>query len=244
MLIYADRMTRHIGLFQSCLWDRVLCQLAGKYHWSVWQGTQFWVSLIQRPILLPDAVPLGFGFKLIIILQKSMRISFRDRVLQTVRCRDEKVKKVKKYLLMVQKITAAYVFIASSSRFSHSLTGLVNGGEECGAMTEMTPRIVSCVAVRSFMTLRLQLDLVLNDMAATVSHNLFSQCSVILHMVTQRCGQNLYSSVAKIRTAPQNTIFMQHFAWPLSQQRSFSLTVQSYIFCTSDLFTIRLVVLM
>ena len=79
-------------------------------------------------------------------------------------------------------------------------------------MTEMTPKIVSCVAVRSFMTLRLQLDLVLNDMAATVSHNLFSQCSVILHMVTQRCGQNLYSSVAKIRTAPQNTIFMQHFA--------------------------------
>ena len=58
------------------------------------------------------------------------------------------------------KIKAANTLIASSSRFCPSLTGLVvHGGEECGDMTEMTPKMVSCVAVQSFMTLSLQLDL-------------------------------------------------------------------------------------
>ena len=45
------------------------------------------------------------------------------------------------------KIMAAYTFISSSSRFCPSLTGLVVcGGGECGAMAEMTPKIISCLA--------------------------------------------------------------------------------------------------
>ena len=59
-------------------------------------------------------------------------------------------------------------------------------GEECEAMAEMTPNIVSCVAVWSLMTLSLQVDLVLTDVVATVSHYLFNH----LHMVTQQCAQN------------------------------------------------------
>ena len=78
---------------------------------------------------------------------------------------------------------AAYAFISSSSRFHLSLNGLVvHDREECEAMAEMTPKIVSCVAVWSLLTLSLQVDLVLllGNKAATVSHNLFNQCSVIL----------------------------------------------------------------
>ena len=49
---------------------------------------------------------------------------------------------------------AAYAFILSSFKFRPSLTGLVvHGGEECGSPAEMTPKIVSCVAVWSLMTL-------------------------------------------------------------------------------------------
>ena len=57
----------------------------------------------------------------------------------------------------------AYMFI-SSSRFRPLLTGLalstMRAGEECGATAEMT--------------LSLQVDLVLRDVAATVIHSLFS----------------------------------------------------------------------
>ena len=38
----------------------VLCWLTGKYHCSVWQGAQFLVSLIWRPIL-PDSVWNGLS---------------------------------------------------------------------------------------------------------------------------------------------------------------------------------------
>ena len=90
---------------------------------------------------------------------------------------------------------AAYAFILSSSRFCPSLTGLaVSGGEECGANAEMTLKIVNCVAVWSLMTRSLQVDLVLSDMAATLSHNLFNWCSVILRTVMQRCSQNAYGT--------------------------------------------------
>ena len=106
-----------------------------------------------------------------------------------------KVKKVKKYLLMVWKLQQLTLLLHHRPDSAlHWLDLCTHGGEECGDMTEMTPKIVSCVAVQSFMTLSLQLDLVLNDMAATVSHNLFNQCAVILHTVTQRCGQNSYST--------------------------------------------------
>ena len=61
------------------------------------------------------------------------------------------------------KIMVAYTFI-SSSRFCPSLTGLalstMHAGEESGAVAEMT--------------LSLQVDLVLRDVAATVIHSLFS----------------------------------------------------------------------
>ena len=40
------------------------------------------------------------------------------------------------------------------------------------------------------MTLSLHVDLVLTDVAATVSHYLFNQCSVILRTVSQQCAQN------------------------------------------------------
>ena len=53
-----------VACSRSCYWDCVLCRLTGKYHWSVWQGIQFLVSVLRRPILLPDMVSLGFGFKL------------------------------------------------------------------------------------------------------------------------------------------------------------------------------------
>ena len=43
------------------------------------------------------------------------------------------------------KITTAYAFISSSSRFRPPLTGLVvRGREECGATAEMTSKVVSC----------------------------------------------------------------------------------------------------
>ena len=72
---------------------------------------------------------------------------------------------------------AAYAFILSLSRFCPSLTGLaLCGGEECGATAEMIPKIISCVAVQSLMTLSLQVDQVLSDVAATVSLNLFNWC--------------------------------------------------------------------
>ena len=92
---------------------------------------------------------------------------------------------------------AAYAFISSLSRFHLSLNGLVvRDGEECETMAEMTPKIVSCVAVWSLLTLSLQVDLVLllGDKAATVSHNLFNRCSVILCMVVQQCGQNTFGT--------------------------------------------------
>ena len=90
---------------------------------------------------------------------------------------------------------AAYAFISSSSRFHLSLNGLVvHDGEECEAMAEMTPKIVSCVAVWSLLTLSLQVDLVLGDKAATVSHNLFNWCSVILCTVVQQYGQNTFGT--------------------------------------------------
>ena len=45
------------------------------------------------------------------------------------------------------KITTAYAFISSLSRFRPPLTGVVvRGGEECGATAEMTSKVVSCVA--------------------------------------------------------------------------------------------------
>ena len=79
-----------LGCSKSHFWDRVLCWLAGKYYWSVWQGMHFLVSLIQRPSLFPDTGLLEFGFKLIIIvLWRSMHILFTDRVLPTIRCRDQ-----------------------------------------------------------------------------------------------------------------------------------------------------------
>ena len=65
-------------------------------------------------------------------------------------------------------------------------------------LTEMMPKTVSCVAVhvavQSLMPLSLQAELVLSDMVATVSHNLFNQCSVILRMLMQQCGQNAYGT--------------------------------------------------
>ena len=51
-------------------------------------------------------------------------------------------------------------------------------------MAEMTPKIISCVAVQSLMTLSLQVDLELSDVAATVNHKLFSWCSVIMRTVS------------------------------------------------------------
>ena len=67
------------------------------------------------------------------------------------------------------------MFISSLSRFCPSLTGLlVRDREEHWAMAEMTMKIISCVAAQSLMTLTLQVDLVLSDVAATMSHNLFS----------------------------------------------------------------------
>ena len=45
------------------------------------------------------------------------------------------------------------------------------------------------------MTVRLQsVDLVLSDVATTMSHNLFNQCSVILSTVMQQYGQNVYGT--------------------------------------------------
>ena len=113
-----------------------------------------------------------------------MQISFTDRVLPTIRCTDQILRgEVSPCRL---KITAAYAFISSSSRFCPSLTGLaVCVGKECRATAEMTLKIVRCVDVWSLMTLSLQVDLVLSDVAATVSHNLFNRCSVILHTVMQ-----------------------------------------------------------
>ena len=153
---------------KSCFWDCVLYQLTGKYHLSVWQGMWFLVSLIvQRLSLLLDTVLLGFGFKLSTILWKSMQTVHRQGA--GIRLEGEKVS------LRSLKITTTYMFILSLSRFCPSLTGLlVCDGEEHWAMAEMTPKIISCVAAQSLMTLSLQVDLVLSDMAATVSHNLFS----------------------------------------------------------------------
>ena len=118
--------------------------------------------MIWSPILLPDTVLLRFVFKLIRVIQKSKQISFTDGA--GIRPEGEKV------LPHSPKIMAAYAFILSSSRFCPSLTGLaVSGGEECGANAEMTLKIVNCVAVWSLMTRSLQVDLVLSDMAATLS---------------------------------------------------------------------------
>ena len=44
--------------------------------------------------------------------------------------------------------------------------------ERSTATAEMTPKIISCVAVPCLMTLSLQVDLALSDVATTVSHNL------------------------------------------------------------------------
>ena len=94
-----------------------------------------------------------------------------------------------KVLPRCPKGMAAYSFISSLSRFCPSLTRLVaHGAEECRATAEMTLKIVRCVDVWSLMTLSLQVDLVLSDVAATVSPNLFNRCSVILCTVTQRYG--------------------------------------------------------
>ena len=51
----------------------------------------------------------------------------------------------------------------------------MRGGEECGATFEVTLYAVSCVAIRSLVTLSLQLHQVLSDVAATVSHNVFNR---------------------------------------------------------------------
>ena len=99
---------------------------------------RFLVSLIQRPSLFPDMGLLQFSFRLIIIvLQRSMHILFTDRVLPTIRCTDQILRgEVSPCRL---KITAAYAFISSSSRFCPSLTGLaVCVGKECRATAEMT----------------------------------------------------------------------------------------------------------
>ena len=70
----------------------------------------------------------------------------------------------------------------------------VRGREECGASAEVTTKIISCVVVQSLMTPSLLVDLAVSDVAATVSCNLFNQCSVILCRVTQQRGQNVYGT--------------------------------------------------
>ena len=126
-----------------------------------------------------------------------MQISFTDRALPTIMCRDKTIRvQGEKVSPHHPKITAAYVFISLLSRFRPSLTGLVvRGREECRATAENTPKIVSCVAVWSLMAVRLQsVALVLSDVATTVSHNLFDRCLVILSIVTQQYGQNAHGT--------------------------------------------------
>ena len=88
----------------------------------------------------------GFGFKIIIVLQKSTQILFTDRMLPTtgagIRLEGEKVSPHS------LKCISGYKFISSLSRFHSSLTGLVvHAREECRAMAEMTLKIVRCEAV-------------------------------------------------------------------------------------------------
>ena len=65
-------------------------------------------------------------------------------------------------------------------------------------MAQMTLKTVRRVDVWSLMTLSLQADLVLSDVAATVSHNLFNRCSVILRTDTGiwlKCVHHLKNAI-------------------------------------------------
>ena len=145
MLIYADSMTRHIGSFQSCFWGCVLCRLTRKYHWLVWQGvvwcwqgTWFLVSLIQRPSLLSDTVSLGFSFKLITVLRKSMWILFTGMALPTIRCRD-KTWGWKSIASSSENYCRLHIYFVIVQIAPFIDCKLVRGREKCRVMAEMTP---------------------------------------------------------------------------------------------------------
>ena len=162
------------------------CRLTGKYHWSVWQGTRFLVSLIWRSILLPGTVSLGFSFKLL-FFEKVYEFYSQTgcyRLLGAgIRLEGEKMSPHS------LKITPACMFILSLSRFRPSLTGLAMcGEEECGATADWDDTKDCQLCSDMVFGDTLQVELVLSDTAATVSHNLFNWCSVILRRVTQQCG--------------------------------------------------------
>ena len=170
IFIYADTdsMTTHIGLFQILFLGS--CPLSTDWKISL-------ISLARYVISGQSNTETESSFRHSIIrirfqinyhsLEKYANFVHRQGA--GIRLEGEKV------MLRSPKITATYMFISSLSRFCPSLAGLlVHDEEKRWAMAEMTPKIINCVAAQSLMTLSLQVDLVLSDVAATVSHNVFS----------------------------------------------------------------------
>ena len=113
-----------LGRSKFHVWDHVLCRLTGKYYWSIWQNTRFLASMMRSPIFFQSYMGLfRFSFKVtIFIFRTSMQILFIDRVLPTIRHRDQILGGTNITMALSRaKITVAYAFI--SSRFHPSLIG-------------------------------------------------------------------------------------------------------------------------
>ena len=145
------------------------------------------LSLIRRPSLLSDTVSLRFGFKLIIVLGKSMQISFTDRALPTISRRDK---------------TWGWKSPDSALHWLRTCSAWRRGVRGHGWDDTVDRQLCSCTDF---------------DDTEFASRSSVEWCACHQWTITGSTGVQSFcvrwrSDVAKMRTAPKNAIFTPTFA--------------------------------